>query len=72
LANKEWNILKSQIATSNSPKDKAFGDPDCKKSLGNIGLISEHSEYFETFCRKSRKSRLISDFICNFAGWIIK
>lgn len=49
LANKEWNILKSQFATSNSPEDKAFSDPDCKKSLGNIGLISEHSEYFEIF-----------------------
>ena len=24
LANKEWNILKSQIATSNSPEDKAI------------------------------------------------
>ena len=34
LANKEWNILKSQIATSNSPEDKAFSAPDCKKSLG--------------------------------------
>ena len=55
MANKEWNILKSQIATSNSPEDKAFSDPDCKKSLGNIGLISEHSEYFETFLQKKQK-----------------
>lgn len=44
-----------------------FSDSDCKKLLGYIGLTSEHSNYFETFCRKNMKLEFILDFICNFA-----